>query len=189
MHDPRCEPALAVIYKLDATPGRHTQASVTIAPPGFENGRDRYGHNRSPQAGSGKKIKDVYCLNHTMNASGLCLFGYFSVSVEFLPEFLSAVTGWDYSMEEMILAGERIVAVRQAFNMREGINPLQQPDPWRAYGSPPLPDGPTAGFTVDLEGLMHEFLDAMGWSRTNAAPNDATLDRLGIGDVRELIAG
>ena len=75
MHDPRCEPALAVIYKLDATPGRHTQASVTFTPPGIESDRPRYGQNRDQQAGSGAYVKDLYILNHTMTASGICLFG------------------------------------------------------------------------------------------------------------------
>ena len=71
----------------------------------------------------------------------------------------------------------------QAFNVREGINPVTQPDPWRAYGDPPLSDGPTAGFTVDLEGLSREFLNAMGWSLDAAVPTKATLERLGVENV------
>ncbi|MCJ7624580.1 MAG: hypothetical protein MUO76_13845, partial [Anaerolineaceae bacterium] len=51
MHDPRCEPALAVIYKFDATPGRHTQAAVTFLPEDFETDRPKYGKNRDNQAG------------------------------------------------------------------------------------------------------------------------------------------
>jgi aldehyde:ferredoxin oxidoreductase len=187
MHDPRCEPALSVIYKLDATPGRHTQASVTFLPEGFPSDRPRYGNNRANQAGSGRWVKDAYCLNHTMNASGMCLFGYFSMRTESVPEFLSAVTGWEYSMEDVLTAGERIAAIRQAFNAREGINPIQQPDPWRAYGQPALPDGPTAGFTVDLQGLTEEFLDAMGWRQDSAAPSRATLERLGLEDVARVL--
>ena len=36
MHDPRFEPGLGLVYKLDATPGRHTQASQFTAPPGLK---------------------------------------------------------------------------------------------------------------------------------------------------------
>ena len=107
--------------------------------------------------------------------------------VDFIPDFLSAVTGWDFSLDEMKLAGERIAAVRQAFNVREGINPLEQPDPWRAYGRPALKDGPTAGFAVDLDGLVGEFLDEMGWSQDAAVPERGTLERLGMGDVAEIL--
>ena len=45
MHDPRFEPGLGAIYKLNATPGRHTQACQYNVPPGFESERPAFGHN------------------------------------------------------------------------------------------------------------------------------------------------
>ena len=38
--------------------------------------------------------------------------------VEYLPDFLSAVSGHAYTLDELLLAGEWIAAIRQAFNVR-----------------------------------------------------------------------
>lgn len=46
MHDPRFEPGLGVIYKVDATPGRHTQACQYLVPPGFPTERPAFGEDR-----------------------------------------------------------------------------------------------------------------------------------------------
>ncbi|MCJ7625489.1 MAG: aldehyde ferredoxin oxidoreductase family protein, partial [Anaerolineaceae bacterium] len=92
MHDPRFEPGLGVIYKIDATPGRHTQAGQYNNPPGYPSEKPLYGANREEQIGRGKFIKDAASMIHTMNAAGFCLFGFFSINYKFMPEFLSALT-------------------------------------------------------------------------------------------------
>jgi aldehyde:ferredoxin oxidoreductase len=181
-HDPRFEPGLGLIYKVDATPGRHTQGTQFTAPPGYKTDRPGYGEKRN-DPGRGKYGKESICLNHTMSASGACLFGYGSTHVPFIPEFLTAVTGVSFSVEDMLLAGERIAAIRQAFNTREGINPVTLPIPGRAYGLPPLPDGPTAGVTVEIDQMMHDHLENMGWTLDAAIPTRATLERLGMSEI------
>jgi aldehyde:ferredoxin oxidoreductase len=182
-HDPRFEPGLGLIYKIDATPGRHTQGTQFTTPPGYLTDRPGYGEKRADQAGRGRYGKESLCLNHTMAASGACLFGYGSTHVPFIPEFLTAVTGVPYDLAEMLRAGERIAAIRQAFNTREGINPVALPVPGRAYGSPPLADGPTAGITVAVDQMVREHLENMGWTLDAAIPTRATLERLGMPEI------
>jgi aldehyde:ferredoxin oxidoreductase len=118
-----------------------------------------------------------------VNAAGVCLFGYGSTNVSFIPEFLEAVTGWPFGVEDMLLAGERIANMRQAFNVREGINTLARSIPRRAYGRPPLENGPTAGIEVQVEQMVQEYLDDMGWTRDAAVPLPSVLKRLGLDDV------
>ena len=183
MHDPRFEPGLGVIYKLDATPGRHTQACQYTVPPGFPTQRPDYGENRAQQKGRGHWVKEASCLNHTMNASGVCLFGYCSTNVTFVPDFIAAITGRPFTVNDMLTVGERIANMRQAFNVREGINPVTQPIPLRAYGKPPLPDGPTAGIEVQIDELMREALEDFGWTLDAAKPRREVLERLGLEDV------
>jgi aldehyde:ferredoxin oxidoreductase len=183
MHDPRFEPGLGVIYKLDATPGRHTQACQYTVPPGFQTKRPAYGENRAQQDGRGRFVKEASCLNHTMNASGVCLFGYCSTNVTFVPDFIAAITGQPFTVDDMLLAGERIANIRQAFNVREGINAVTQPIPLRAFGKPPLPDGPTAGIEVQIDQMLRESLADFGWTLDAARPTRETLQRLGLGDV------
>ncbi len=185
MHDPRFEPALGVIYQIDATPGRHTQACQYLVAPGFPSKRPNFGVNREEQKGRGRWIKEASCLCHTMNAAGVCLFGYLSTHVTFVPEFLSAVSGRPFTVDDMLQVGERIANVRQAFNVREGINAVTWPIPKRAYGIPPLPDGPTAGITVQIEEMLKEHLDEMGWTQDRALPRREVLERLGLEDIAD----
>jgi aldehyde:ferredoxin oxidoreductase len=183
MHDPRFEPGLGAIYLADATPGRHTQANQYSLPPGFSSEMPGYGADREKQVGRGRWIKDASCLCHVVNASGVCLFGFGSTSVSFIPEFLEAVTGWPFGVKDMLAVGERIANIRQAFNVREGINPLNLAIPQRAYGRPPLKDGPTAGVDVQVEQMVQEYLDDMRWTQGAAVPLPSVLERLGLTDV------
>jgi aldehyde:ferredoxin oxidoreductase len=184
-HDSRFEPAMAIIYQFDATPGRHTQACQYLVAPGFKSARPNHGQNREQQKGRGIWVKEASALCHMFNATGLCLFGYLSMTYTAMPDFLTAVTGVTYTIEDLLHIGERIANLRQAFNVREGINPLQRPMPERALGRPPLPIGPTAGITVDIENLTREHLDTMGWTLDAAIPKEATLRRLGLDDVAD----
>ena len=183
MHDPRCEPGMALIYKYDATPGRHTQACQYLVAPGFPTKRPGYGEKPGQQEGRGLWVKEAACLMHMVNVSGVCLFGYLSMTVDFVADYLGAVTGRKFDMAGMLETGERIANMRQAFNVREGINPVTQPDPLRAYGHPALPDGQTAGIAVGMEQLSKEHLEQMGWTLEAAIPKRETLERLGLRDV------
>jgi aldehyde:ferredoxin oxidoreductase len=183
MHDPRFEPGMGVVYHLDATPGRHTQACQYFVAPGFESGRPEFGADPERQEGRGRWVKEASCLMHVVNASGVCLFGYLSMDISFVPDFLAAVTGQPYDVDSMILTGERIANIRQAFNARHGVNPMRWRLPGRAYGHPPLQDGPTSGISLEIEQMDHEHLDAMGWTHDGAVPRRDLLERLGMGDV------
>jgi aldehyde:ferredoxin oxidoreductase len=189
MHDPRYEPGLGVIYKLDATPGRHTQACQFTVPTGFDTKRPGYGEKRIEQDGRGHWIKEASCLCHTMNASGVCLFGYCSTHITFVPDFIAAITGQPFTVDDMLLVGERIANIRQAFNVREGINAVVQPIPKRAYGKPPLPDGHTAGVDVQIDSMLKESLEDFGWTLDAAKPKRETLERLRLNDVAKDLWG
>ena len=96
---------------------------------------------------------------------------------------LRAVTGWDVTEAELLRTGERIANVRQAFNIREGLNPLQYSMPGRIVGAPPKAAGPSKGVTVDEATLDREYLAAMGWDGRTAKPSKGRLSELGLDDV------
>ena len=71
----------------------------------------------------GEEYKAATMLYHAVNCSGLCAFVYSNFPrADIFAEFMSAVTGWDYGLEELALAGERVLNIRQAFGAREGQN-------------------------------------------------------------------
>ena len=60
------------------------------------------------------------------NCIGLCvLTGKFfggPVSMNTIPEYVNAVTGWDTSLWELMKVGERHSAMARIFNLREGLS-------------------------------------------------------------------
>ncbi len=181
MHDPRFEPTMSVIYRM--FPGKHIQASQFCKPPAFDDEIPAYGADRERQAGRGAALKSLECLCNVVNCAGVCVFGYLSTHVDCVPEFLSAVTGVEMGVPEAIEAGERISNMRQAFNIREGVNLIKAHVPGRVLGNPPQQEGPTAGFAVDAGLILSEYLDAMHWSHEDGRPSKERLLELGMDDI------
>jgi aldehyde:ferredoxin oxidoreductase len=162
MHDPKLGvpwPVAAARYQMDATPGRHTS---DFGPFGFRA--------------------------HILNPSGLCVFNGFVImpgpeNDKRMVGFLNAVTGWDYTLDELLKAAERIANLRHGFNLREGINELKWPVHPRIVGKPPQTTGPLAGVTADIEDQVYWCLGALDWDRVTTKPSKAKLLSLGLDDV------
>jgi aldehyde:ferredoxin oxidoreductase len=175
-HDPRFTPGLATTYTLDATPGRHTQGGELVQPVNMElEERDKHAYSGAAE----NHLKLVNSV-HVVNAAGLCLFGYLSYDFDSVPDQLTAVTGWDFDMEEVLRTGMRIGTMRHAFNLREGHNPLTRNVPGRLIGDPPIDKGELEGVTVDIETLNREYLARCGWDAHTTIPSEQTLRDLGM---------
>jgi aldehyde:ferredoxin oxidoreductase len=180
-HDPRYYPALAVTYRMDATPARHTQGGR-----GWIQGVDFLTdprENKYDYTNTGELQKKAMNMMHVVNASGICMFAYLSYPAQFIPDFLTAVTGWDYTFEQCFVIGERIANMRHLFNLREGLNPLKYFFNPRAVGRPPLKEGPIAGVTLDDETMVKDYLRAMDWDLTTTKPSARKLEELGLSEL------
>jgi aldehyde:ferredoxin oxidoreductase len=178
-HDPKCGFHLATTYRLDPTPARHFQGSEEFHPAGLIPVFDR-----GSFAGRGEAHKKGSNFKHAVICTGMCLFVYMAFpTVDPIAEFMKAVTGWDVNNDELLLTGERISNLRQAFNIREGLNPLQFKVPDRVIGKPPPKEGPLAGITVDEDTLDREYLATMDWDLKTAKPSKKKLLELGLEDV------
>ena len=114
----------------------------------------------------------------------MCLFVTGALpSYHVIEEFMRAVTGWDITLDELLVAGERIENVRQAFNIREGINLLNFEVSGRVFGRPPHKEGPLAGITVDADTIVREYVAAMDWDLKTAKPSEKKLKELGLDDI------
>lgn len=181
MHDPKCTPGLATTYRLDATPARHTQGGELIQPPaGLSIGRKE----RTDYTGRGEDQRKLVDIMHVINAAGLCMFGFLSFDAGCIPDFLSAVTGWDVDMDECLQTGERIGTVRHLFNLRDGHNPLKLSVPGRVLGKPPLVEGNVRGIEVDEDTLVREYLAAVGWDPATTRPSRERIAALGLTDMQ-----
>jgi aldehyde:ferredoxin oxidoreductase len=125
--------------------------------------------------------------SHLGNTAGACLIADLGpgmvTPVDTIPNFLSVITGWQRSPEEFLRVGERISAIRQAINIREGLTPKDFKTPGRMVGDPPLKEGPTANITVDVNTMVAEYYKAMDWDLESGKPSKKKLLELGLEDV------
>ncbi len=181
MHDPRLNPGLATSYKMDATPGRHTQmGSWTVegqfAPPGlYDKELDRYTYQ-----GKGEAHAVVSNNHHAASSAGMCMFAWCNLRPDALLDALTYTTGHQYTLEEVQEIGARIAALRIAFNLRDGVRNIDIPLPGRVIGSPPLEAGPLEGVTVDVDTQVRDYLEAVGWDTQTGVPTKETLQRLDL---------
>ena len=168
MHDPKLSPEgqpVAAPFLMDATPGRH---NARFGPSGFRM--------------------------HLTNAGGICTLSSFGLiqtpdNDVRMVNFFNAVTGFNYSLDEMLKAGERIANLRHAFNLREGIIELKWPVHPRITGKPPQATGPLAGVTADIEAQVFWNLGVLDWDRLTTKASKEKLLSLGLDDVAKDLWG
>jgi aldehyde:ferredoxin oxidoreductase len=182
-HDPKHGFYFATSYRMDPTPGRHFVGSELSDAPAYPSGLLPEFDLKS-FSGRGEARKRGSNFHQAVVCTGTCLFVFWAYpSVDPIADFMRAITGWDLTNEELLTTGERIANLRQAFNIREGLNPLEFKVPDRVLGKPPLKEGPVAGVTVDEDTMIKEYLTAMDWDLRTAKPSRRKLLELGLTDV------
>lgn len=113
---------------------------------------------------------------------GICLF--LGPSLDLVVEGVRAATGWDFTREEALEAGERIVNLMRAYSIRHGIDPKK----WDSISprfATKVPDGPMKGGSVApvLPQVRQDYYRYSGWDEATSKPLPETLKRLGLEDV------
>ena len=193
MHDTRFDPTFAIAYACEPTPGRHTIVSQTyVELMGLANKLDGIAgvgplHRKAKKydpKGKGVAMAVATRYVQVANSMGLCLFGLITGELPVL-ELLNAATGWAWTIDDLLRAGERIETLRHSYNIREGIKPKDFALPDRALGRPPLEKGPLKGVSVDFETMQKEFFDHLGWNVDTGQPATDRLKQLGLEYVAE----
>jgi aldehyde:ferredoxin oxidoreductase len=200
MHDTRFDPGFAVSYTMEPTPGRHTNHGYQWLEmfalhrvfkglpkmPMLYRPKERYNYSKDKNTllVAGSKYMQF------ANGCGMCLFGMHMGGRLPVPEFVNAATGWNYTAEDFLKMGERIQALRQAFNAKHGLKPrVDFKLPRRTVGLPPLEAGPLKGVTLDEDKLLDDFCEGMGWDTKTGAPTADTLKALGLPEVAKELYG
>ncbi|MBC8417886.1 MAG: aldehyde ferredoxin oxidoreductase C-terminal domain-containing protein, partial [Desulfobacterales bacterium] len=187
MHDSRLDPGYGIAYQCEPTPGRHTISCFLYASL-FSVEKLFPGAGRMVRSAKGKVAKNIrrYTAGtfymQLINSSGMCLFGALTSRIPIV-EYLNAVTGWGLSADDYFRTGERILSLRKAFNVREGIRPEDQKLNDRATGRPPFAEGPLKNVTIDMDALQSEFFQAVGWDSATGGPTRKKMKELGIDNL------
>ena len=184
MHDSRLDPGFAVAYQCEPTPGRHTISCYLYA--GLFGVAKRFPEaKRMIRAAKGKTARDVrrytaasYYMQ-LVNCGGMCMFGAVTSTLPVV-EYLNAATGWNLTPDEYLATGARILNLRKAFNVREGIAAKDHHLSRRALDAAELGKGPLKGVRIDMDRLMKEFFDTAGWDLATGGPTAQRMKELGL---------
>ncbi len=120
------------------------------------------------------------------DCNGTCWFATWGVPgvLTYSAQAVSAVTGWDFTREEALTVGERVVNLERVFNIRRGLTPaddyevsprlVEDPPSGKAKGKPMAPY---------IKGMVMQVYRLMGWDEKTGKPWRSTLRRLGLEDV------
>ncbi len=183
-HDPRLAPSMGTHFIADAQPANHMGSQgMGVLEGGGKLGSDPLLASDSSEVfGDWDKKGELYsrgtAFYQLLSSAGLCgLYAQFYAPP--VVELIAPVTGWDIDWAEGLETGKRINTLRQAFNIREGVDMRTFRLPKRFLD--PLAAGPRAGGTPpDFEMLQQGYFEAMGWDKETGAPKSDTLAALGI---------
>jgi aldehyde:ferredoxin oxidoreductase len=89
--------------------------------------------------------------------------------------------GKAFSLEDVLIVGERILTLRIAFNLREGIKNVEKYSlPKRVLGDPQLKDGSFKKIIVDSSIQIKDYYNALGWNPDTGVPSAEVFERLGL---------
>lgn len=136
--------------------------------------------------GKPMEVRKTGILKTVEDCIGLCWFITWRIPgvLNLMAESISAATGWDYSVEDVLATGERTMQLERAFNIRQGLTPEDDYNvPARLIEAPA--DGKAAGVSMKpyLRGMINEYYRLMGWEERTGKPYKATLEKFGLKDV------
>lgn len=204
MHDPRGKYGVGLAYAVSPTGADHLQHEHDGA---FDPQLSGYSHKAdAPSFFSQQtmplgifepvhslslgpeKVRLFSYLQHywsMFNMLDLCIFTFAPVrylKVNQVPEVVSAATGWNVSLWELMKAGERGTTLARVFNLKHGLTAHHDRLPERMFE--PLDSGPMKGACLppqELGQAMALYYEMMGWDEATGIPRRSKLDELGVG--------
>lgn len=128
--------------------------------------------------GKAQWVKTFQDFTAVIDAEGLCLFSSFALGADDYAALLSTVTGVEYSVEEMLKAGERIWNLEKLWNLKVGLTKSDDTLPPR-FLEDPMPEGAAKGQIVHLNTTLPEYYKLRGWNE-DGIPTDEKLKELGL---------
>jgi len=195
MHEPRVKFGLGMGYAVSPTGADHNHNfhdSDYTTPGGVEALKPFGIHEPLPVDDLSRAKMELAAVEIpwalTSNLLGFCLFIHQSYDRPALVELLNAVTGWQMSLADVLVAGKRLYTLARLFNLREGFT--RQDDRLPQVFFQPFERGPSAGMHLDeqqFEQALSDFYHCLGWDAQTGVPLAETLHTLGIGWAAELL--
>ncbi|MFQ6015204.1 MAG: aldehyde ferredoxin oxidoreductase family protein [Anaerolineae bacterium] len=186
MHDPRAITGMALIYATSPRGACHNQGDMYFVD--FGRSVDALAieyTDRFASVGKAATAAHLQDWRSVYNALVMCIFC--NPEPEDTTALLSAATGWEYSLDDLMTTGERIWNLKRAFNNRLGLSSANDKLPRLLLQ--PLSEGGTEGNVPELELMLQEYYQYRNWDPVTGKPTNDKLLALGLKDVAEDLWG
>lgn len=200
MHDPRGKTGIGLGYAVSDTGADHlTSIHDTMITSedsvAFKGARALGLRNALPARDlSEAKAVQYFLLENWISfgkVAGFCFFGPAPrsyVQVDEVLEIVRAATGWDVTLEELLVIGERATNLARAYNVREGFTRKDDTLPERLFS--PLENGALEGVAISKDEFGHALTvlyEEKGWNPDSGVPTRRRLNELDIPWVADLV--
>jgi len=197
MHEPRGKNNIGFAFALSPTGADHIEAAHDMP---FQEGKwavpDLYpigilkgvpARDLSPY-----KVRWFVMNQHiysVLNSLCLCFFTAGPARLyrlNHMVDMVNAATGWETSLYELMMLGERTTTLARVFNAREGFDRKDDMLPDRLFE--PLETGPLTGVKLDKKEFskaLDFYYEMMGWDVKTGVPREAKLYHLNIADLSQ----
>ncbi len=137
--------------------------------------------DRLVSEGKGEPAAKFQSFKDLFDALTLCKFA--PLQVPQLCDMINALTGWEFSPEDLLAAGDRSINIKRAISNTFGLSREHDSVPKIAMDA--LEEGTTAGVQPDLEVMLKEYYQYRGWDWETGKPGKDKLIELGLNHVAE----
>ncbi len=179
MHDPRAFSGLAVSYALSPRGACHMEGdmySVDMGQGAAEELGIMPGDRLESSLAKGHIAARHQAWRNLYNALTLCQF--LNPGVPLLLDTVNAITGWNWTTEDLLIVGKRLLTLKRLLNMKRGLTRANDRLP--ALLLKPLLEGGTEGTVPDVELLLAGAYEEYGWDLGTGVPTPATITDLGL---------
>jgi aldehyde:ferredoxin oxidoreductase len=128
--------------------------------------------------GKAALVKLFQDLTALVDSSDICLFTTFAIGLPEVSAMLRGTTGFEYTDEEMLRAGERIWNLEKLFNIEAGLTREDDMLPPRLLNEP-VTSGPSKGKVTELITMLDEYYQVRGWDEYGV-PTEDKLNELSL---------
>jgi aldehyde:ferredoxin oxidoreductase len=183
MHDPRAFAGMAISYATSPRGACHCQGDIYFVDMGTpQEELDIHMGDRFDSSADKARITALQQDWRALyNSLIMCIFCNPPASLTHA--LLTAATGWEFPLQEMLTPGERAFNLKRALNIRLGHTTADERLPTLLLES--LPDGGTQGHVPDMNALVKGYYTHRGWDPGPGRPTAERLVALGLDDVAQ----
>jgi aldehyde:ferredoxin oxidoreductase len=179
-HDPRGVSGMALVYATSPRGACHNQSDYFFVDWGHTE--ERLGiefYARQAQAEKAANVARHQDFRTVYNSLVMCLFA--NIPLEMHVDLINAACDLEWTVEDMMKAGERAWNLKRVINNRLGLTSADDRLPKALLE--PYREGGAAGYKIDLPAMLKAYYTARGWDRVTGWPTKEKLIALGLEDI------